>query len=156
MRFFGKNRVYESVNVLGTEIRVNSIPIWILIACRAGRPFFPPTFLHMVSFYLAFKLMESVRNMSLSFTFSHTATKVKKMFDLASCSSIFKLRLLSQKCCSLLGLKFHDLGSQLQRKPEYTLYLSTFTSFFGILQSCRLRCCAFKLFFVIRGLFDAK
>ena len=29
----------------------------------------------------------------------------------------------------LLGLKFHDMGRQTQRKPENTVYLSTFTIF---------------------------
>ena len=32
----------------------------------------------------------------------------------------------------LLGLEFHDLGRQTQRKPENTVCLSTFTIFFVV------------------------
>ena len=52
-------------------------------------------------YYLVFILTESVRQICLSITFRHNATKDKKLVDLASCSLIFKVRLLSQKVCML-------------------------------------------------------
>ena len=89
--------MYESVNVLGGVIRVDSVPLCLLIACGAGRLNFSPTFLHILS---AIKLTKTVRRVSSSF--------------IVVC---------------LLGLKFHNLGRKTQRKPENTVYLSTFTVF---------------------------
>ena len=46
---FGKNQVYESVNVPGGEIRTDSVPQCIMKACRTGRLNFSPTFLRLLS-----------------------------------------------------------------------------------------------------------
>ena len=89
--------------------------------------------------------------MSSSIVFKHNATKFKKIgwfdftfFDFRTETPLAKIFLW------LLGLKFHDLGRRTQRKPENIVYLSTVTIFFrGILQSCRLSLCAFKLFFFV-------
>ena len=52
---------------------------------------------------LTFKLGEAVRHMSSSFSLKHIGTKVKKLpVDMASCSLIFKLRLLFQPFCMLV------------------------------------------------------
>ena len=45
----GKNRVYESVNVLGGAILADFVPQCIMKACRAGHLNFSPTFLHIRS-----------------------------------------------------------------------------------------------------------
>ena len=44
---------------------------------------------------------QTVKHMSLSFTCRHYVTQLKELVNLASCSLIFKLRLLSQKFCML-------------------------------------------------------
>ena len=62
--------------------------------------FRPPSCIHSWH-YLAFKLGKAVRHMSSSFSFKHIATKVKKLVGFASCSLIFKQRLLSQSICML-------------------------------------------------------
>ena len=73
---FGKNRVHESVRVLGDAIRADFVPQCNMIACRAGRLNFKflPTFLHILS---AFKLKETVRHMSSSFSCKHIISIVK-------------------------------------------------------------------------------
>ena len=71
--------MYESVNVLGGAIRVDFVALCILIAFRAGRLNFSPTFCVYCRYYLVFKLTEAIGHMSLSFSFRHNATKVKKI-----------------------------------------------------------------------------
>ena len=63
--------------------------------------FCPPSCIN-TRHYLAFKLREAVRHMSSSFSFKHNATKVQKLFDMVSCSLIFKLRLLFQSFSMLV------------------------------------------------------
>ena len=75
---FGKNRVYESVNVLGGAIRTDFFPQCIMKACRTGRlNLRPPSCIHS-RHYLAIKLRDAVRHMSSSISFMHIATKVKE------------------------------------------------------------------------------
>ena len=46
---FGKNRVYECVNLLGGAIWADFVPKCFIIVWRAGRVSISPTFLHMLS-----------------------------------------------------------------------------------------------------------
>ena len=46
---FGKNQVYESVNILGRAMRANFVPQCIMKACRASRINFSLNFLHILS-----------------------------------------------------------------------------------------------------------
>ena len=98
---------------------------------------------------LTFKLGEAVRHMSSSFSFMHIATKVEENWliwlDVLWLSNWNFC--LSRFVCFLV-LNFQILCRQTQRKPKNTVYLSTFSNFCGILQSCRLCCCAFQPFSV--------
>ena len=80
-------------------------------------------------YYLAFKLPEAVRHMRLSITFRHNATKVKKWLIWLHVPWFSNKDSCLENFVCFLGLKFHDLGTQTQRKPDYTVYLSTATSF---------------------------
>ena len=92
-----------SVKVSGAATRADFHPQCIMIAFRAGPFNFLPTFVHVVSTLLAFRLGEAVKLMNSSVSFKHTATKVKKqkLIDMFSCSSIFKLKFLFQSFCML-------------------------------------------------------
>ena len=46
---FSKNRLYETVNVLGRAIRADFFPQRNIKACRAGRLKFSHSFLHILS-----------------------------------------------------------------------------------------------------------
>ena len=108
-------------------------------------------------YYLAFKLTEAVREMSLFITFRHNATKVKKFVDLASCSLVFKLRLLSQKILYACLASNSMICVHRNKKSLSTQIISQLSQVFrGILQSCRVSCCAFKLVLLFEELFDAK
>ena len=56
-----------------------------------------------------------------------------------------------QNFVSLLGLKVHDLGTQTQRKPENTDYLSTLTSFLWYLTVMQTLLLCIQTIFVIWG-----
>ena len=141
--------MYEFVNVLGGVMPTDFFPQCFMKACRTGRLNFHPTSCIHSRHYLAFKLRDSERHMSSSFSFLQIATKVKENWLIW----LDVLWFLNQDSClnhfvCLLVLNFQNLCRQTQTKPENTVYLSTFANFCGILQSCRLCCCAFNPFFV--------
>ena len=150
--FFRKNWVwvYETVNVLGGAIRVDFVSLCILIAYRAGRLKFSPTFPHIPSVLFGSQIIEAVRHMSLSFTFRHLATKVKnfgwfgfKFFDFQIKTPVSKILYACLDSNSIICV--HK-----RQKSLSTEFISQLLQVFGdILQSSRLRCCAFKLFFII-------
>ena len=45
---FGRNRVFESVNVIGGAMRTDFAPQCVMKACRIGHLKFSPTFLHIL------------------------------------------------------------------------------------------------------------
>ena len=76
---------------------------------------------------------------------------------MASCSLFLKLSLVSQIICMLAWPQIPWFGYTNCKKSLSTQIISQLSQVFcGILQSCRLRCCAFKLFLLFEELFDAK
>ena len=145
----GKNRVYESVNVLGVAIRADSVPQCIMKACRVGRFNFSLTLLHILWHYLPFKLREFVRHMSVKFSFKHIAIKVKNIvwygftfFDFWNWTPVL---IILYACLYSNSMIYVDKPKQ-SLKTQFISQLSQICCV--ILQSCRLCCCSFKPFFV--------
>ena len=90
--------------------------------------------------------------MSLSFIFRHNSIKVKKIgwfgfmfFDFQTKTPVSKILYACLASSSMMWL--HKRKESLS--TQFISQLSQ--AFCGILPSCRLRCCAFKLFFVFWG-----
>ena len=81
--------------------------------------------------------------------YAYCYQSLRKLADMAWCSLISKLRLPYQSFCMLACSQLPKFVKTNPKKPETTVYLSSFTNFFcGISQSWRLCCCAFKPVFV--------
>ena len=94
--------------------------------------------------------------MSLSITFKHIASKVKKWLIWLHVPCFSYQNSCLKKSVCLLGLKFHDLGTQTQKKPECTVYLSNFTKFLWYLTVMQTPLLCIQTFFLFVELFDTK
>ena len=99
---FNKNRVFESVDILGPAIRADFVPQCIMEVCRTGRLNFSLSFLHILSALFDIQMKRSRRTHEFIIQVQAYCYQSKiKMIDMASCSLTFKLRLLFQSFCML-------------------------------------------------------
>ena len=163
--------MFESFNISEGAIRVDFVPLYILIACRAGSLNFSPTLLQILFCYLAFKVIEAVIHMSSSFTSKYNATNVKnigwfgfKFFDFQTKTPVSKSLYACLASNSLIWVHKREEGLSTQ----FNVQLSQFfvvshghadavarhsNYFFVIWETLRRKstafwsCCNAKLFF---------
>ena len=104
------------------------LPLCFLIACRAARLNFSPNFLHILSALCGNQIKKSRKTRKFIFSFKHIATKVKKWLIWFHVLWVLTYDSCHNPFVCLLLLKLNDLCRQTQRKPENTVYLSTFTN----------------------------
>ena len=138
-----------------SAIRVIFVRVCILIACGAGWLNISPTLMHILSVLFRIQINRSCTTKHPFYDLYATCYQKKGwfgfiFFDFQNKTPVSKIFYACLASNSMIWLHKRKESLITQIIPQLSQV------FPGTLQSCRLRCCAFKLFLLFVKLFDAK